>query len=323
MPFLAGEGAVMPDPELELHIESVDGLLIPIADYLAGSNHPRPSRYLHVEGWSVRDALTVHLSEDGVFASLDLGDPKYEMIGPVQLDSLPDENDHGCTAKVLSQRRNSRKRWEALIVWFSPKGENNAIKPFIILLTRVDDPSHPASPVYGRVGHISQLTINRMPKKRRRAAAAKVNVRQGPRPTTKWAAEMIREMEERSESMWASFRHTQANAIFSKNDSAMHSPVTDLDQPDKEPISVAETEKVHSDVSGNENPVSNITQTATEDNDSSSGIDGDYSSLSEASSEDTDDSVTGDYTIDSVISRGRAEKFFPRIPMVRRKFILR
>lgn len=310
----------MPDPELELCIESVDGLLIPITDYLAANDHPRPSRYLHAEGWSVRDALTVYLSEDGVFASLDLGDPKYEMIGPVQLDSLPDENDHGPTAKVLSQRRNSRKCWEALIVWFSPKGENNAIKPFIILLARVDDPSHRGSHVYERVGHISQLTITRMPKKRRRAAAAKVNVRQGPRPTTKWAADIIREMEERSEKMWESFRHRQGNMVASHDDSAIHSPVTD---PQTEKASLSAVETAHSDVLANEQTVSKVTQTAMEDDELSSGTDGDYSSLSEASSEATDDSVTGDYTIDSLISRGRSERYFPRIPMVRRKFILR
>lgn len=312
MPFLAGEGAVMPDPELELHIESVDGLPIPIVDYLAGSNNPRPSRYLHVEGWSVRDALTVHLSEDGVFASLDLGDPKYEMIGPVQLDSLPDENDHGRTAKVLSQRRNSRKRWEALIVWFSPKGENNAIKPFIILLTQVDDLSQPASHVYERVGHISQLTITRMPKKRRRAAAAKVNLPRGPQTTTKWATETIREMEEHSAKMWEGF----GNMAAIPDNSVVNSPVADPPQLDKEPVSAVET--AHEEQIG-----SNVTRAAMEDDDFSSGTDGDYSSLSEASSEDTDDSVTGDYTIDSVISRGRAERYFPRIPMVRRKFILR
>ncbi|KAK6217824.1 hypothetical protein LQW54_003112 [Pestalotiopsis sp. IQ-011] len=321
MPFLAGEGAVMPDPELELCMESVDGLLIPIANYLACNYPPRPSRYLHVEGWSVRDALTVHLSEDGIFASLDLWDPKYEMVGPVKLDSLPDENDHGPTAKVLSQRRNSRKRWEALIVWFSPKGENNDIKPFIILLTRVDDPSHPESHVYERVGHISQLTITRMPKDRRRAAAAaKVNVPQGPRPTAKWAADIIREIDDRSEKMWESFGHRQAHTAASHDDSAIHSPAADS-QPDKAPLSAVET--VHSDVLANEQTVSKVTQSALEDDELGSGTDVDYSSLSEASSEDTDDSVTGDYTIDSLISRGRAERYFPRIPMVKRKFILR
>lgn len=316
MPFLAGEGAVMPDPELELHIES-DGLLIPIADYLAGSNHPRPSRYLHVEGWSVRDALTVHLSEDGVFASLDLGDPKYEMIGPVQLDSLPDEKDHGRIAKVLSQRRNNRKRWEALIVWFSPKGENNAIKPFIILLTRVDDPRHPGGHVYERVGHISQLTITRMPKKRRRAAAVKVNLPRGLRPMTKWATETIREMEERSAKMWEGFGNTAAIP----DGSVVNSPVADPPQLDKEPVSAVEA--AHLDVLVDEHTGSNVAHTVVEDDDFSSGTNGDYSSLSEASSEETDDSVTGDYMIDSLVSRGRADRYFPRIPMERRKLILR
>lgn len=46
-------------------------------------------------------------------------------------------------------------------------------------------------------------------------------------------------------------------------------------------------------------------------------------SLSEVSSEDTDSGDMGDFTINLVINRGNAERYYPCIPVVRRGFILR
>lgn len=156
---------------------------------------PQPSRYLHIGGWSVRNTLTFHPGEGT--ASLNLADIKYELEGPIQFDSIANHKDCTEVFKILSERRNSKKRWEAIVVWLTPGADGSAIKLYLLTLVKMDNPKYSEKNIYKRVGSISALTLKRMPKKRRRAAS-KAQRQQRPRPTMKWAAKMLAKSEQAS-----------------------------------------------------------------------------------------------------------------------------
>ncbi|KPM37852.1 hypothetical protein AK830_g8697 [Neonectria ditissima] len=304
--------AVLPDPELDLAVETLDGQTISISDYLATGNSPKLSRYLHIEAWSVRDALTFHCRKGT--ASLNLGDAKYELTGPIRYDSMSNHNDHTEVFRVLSERRNSMKRWEAIISWFSPMNYGNVINPYLLILIKSDDPKYPGRDVYERVGSIPAMSLERMPKKRRRAAAS-TQREQRPRPTMKWAAEIIEEA--RQADIEAARKHREWLAGLE----SAHRQSDDEGGHTKDNVANPSTKGSGADTAGSVHEEPSMDNESPEDR--SEHTESELAlSLSDVSSEDTDSDDTGDYTINNLIQQGLAKKYYPRIPVVRRKLII-
>ncbi|KAF4997624.1 hypothetical protein FDECE_12042 [Fusarium decemcellulare] len=179
------------DPDLSVSIEESNGQVVPVSVYLSNSNAPTDvSRYLHVNGWSVRDALTLKMSEGT--AKLAIPEEKYELSGVILLDRMSDGEDTIKICDALCATVNSKKAWEAVIVWIAVEDMNDAKKPFIILLLKVDDSEHPHASVYERVGCIPALFLQKMPRNERRDAAAMMQLREKI-PLMKWAADEIEE----------------------------------------------------------------------------------------------------------------------------------
>ncbi|CAG9994608.1 unnamed protein product, partial [Clonostachys byssicola] len=192
LPWLTPNQPVMPDPELDVAVLGPDGCRMPISTCFDGSLEP--SRYLDMKVWSVRDALTFNLAEGT--ALLDLGDTDNELKGFIQFDSIP-TSDHGDKFEILSETQNSQKRWEAVITYVAP-GVGGSNIPFVLILAIVKDAQYPDRTVYERIGCIPSLQLIWKPKATRRAARALGKKRQSPRPTMRWAAEIIEEQERKN-----------------------------------------------------------------------------------------------------------------------------
>uniref|UniRef100_A0A8H7NLU0 Heterokaryon incompatibility domain-containing protein n=1 Tax=Bionectria ochroleuca TaxID=29856 RepID=A0A8H7NLU0_BIOOC len=191
LPWLTPDQPAMPDPELDISVLGSDGCCMPISAYFDASLEP--SRYLHAKAWSVRDALTFNLAEGT--ALLDLGDTDNELKGFIQFDSIP-TSDHKDKFETLSEAQNSQKRWEAIITYVAP-GVGGANVPFVLILAMVEDAQYPDRMVYERIGCIPNLHLIWKPKATRRAARALGQQRRNPRPTMRWAAEIIEEQEKK------------------------------------------------------------------------------------------------------------------------------
>ncbi|KAI9150206.1 hypothetical protein HJFPF1_09961 [Paramyrothecium foliicola] len=202
LPYLFSDRPVMPDPELDVAMAGPDGLSVPISALMGNADSPELSRYLHMKGWSVRDALTFHLTEGTVL--LDLGDADFELSGSLQLDSMPND-DHKEVFTILSETQNSQKRWEAVITWFRPSSDPEVNIPFLLILVVVEDFEHPDRKVYERIGSIPTLNLTRIPKQRRRIDSTGSTARESSRPTVRWAADLIKNQEreeERKQKEW-------------------------------------------------------------------------------------------------------------------------
>lgn len=167
-------------------MEDVDGRVAPISQYLRKGYPCEPSRYLHVEGWSLRDAMAL----DPICgeALVELGEQKYRLKGCFALDPLSEEH-HKEVCAILSETQNSKKRWEALIVHI-PKSFYKT--PFVVILVKVGDPERPNSDVYERVGYVHQLYVDRMPRADREATR---QVQTIPKPSMRWAIEELKQLE--------------------------------------------------------------------------------------------------------------------------------
>ncbi|CAH0023527.1 unnamed protein product [Clonostachys rhizophaga] len=219
LPWFTSAQPLIPDPELDIAVLGQDGCCMPISAYFDSSLEP--SRYLHVKAWSVRDALTFNLAEG--IALLDLGDTDNELKGFLQLDSIP-TSDHGDVFEILSQSQNSQKRWEAIITYVSLGGV-----PSVLILAIVEDAQYPDKTVHERIGCIRNLHLIWKPKASRRAARALGKKRQSPRPTMRWAAEIIEEQEEDkriSDAKWINFM--EANSLRQREAQPETRPITDL-----------------------------------------------------------------------------------------------
>ncbi|RSL51408.1 hypothetical protein CEP53_008450 [Fusarium sp. AF-6] len=171
--------------ELAVCIEDVDGRVAPISQYLKKS-YPEPTRYLHVEGWSLRDAMVINPICGEAF--VELGEEKYRLKGWFSLDPLSDERRKQVCA-ILSETQNTKKRWEALVVHIP----NSIYRvPFVVILVKVDDPKRLNNDVYERVGCIHHLYVERIPSAERKALR---QVQTPPKPSMRWAIEEVRQRE--------------------------------------------------------------------------------------------------------------------------------
>ncbi|KAK7398459.1 hypothetical protein QQX98_012167 [Neonectria punicea] len=337
-----------PDPELNVSIEDSEGQTVPISTYLLHSRASVASRYLHLDGWSIRDALTLRPSEG--MAKLDIADEKYELQGRLTLD-------HGEASSsiynILSETRDSHKSWEALVVWIDPRDWDSAREPFVILLVKVDDLQHPNSNVYERVGCIRALYLEKMPRVERRDAASVMQLKQ-TMPLMKWAADLIgkerradqerkeelkrkrAEEEAKTKAAWQTaleegwdpsqegeFRRRRAyeKLGWRTPQSKKAGDNTVLVLSDKaesicgEADTTSEIEEPHAKET--EEPKASTSNEAKAD-----AEDGNESD-SEDNSESIDSSDMGDEFINTVMSRGRAEHMYRYLPIVRRSFIIR
>ncbi|KAM6508734.1 hypothetical protein FSOLCH5_011733 [Fusarium solani] len=172
--------------ELAVSIEDVDGRVAPISQYLRKGYPCEPSRYLHVDGWSLRDAMVIDPIRRE--ALVELGEEKFRLKGCFALDPLSGEH-HKEVCTMLSETQNSKKRWETLIVHI-PKGFYKT--PFVVILVKVDDPERPSNHVYERVGYIHDLHVERIPRADREATR---QVQTIPNPSMRWAIEEVRQLE--------------------------------------------------------------------------------------------------------------------------------
>ncbi|RSL94268.1 hypothetical protein CDV31_014398 [Fusarium ambrosium] len=171
--------------ELVVCIEDVDGRVAPISQYLR-KGHIEPSRYLHVEGWSLRDAMVINPMRGEAFA--ELGEEKYRLKGWFALDPLSDVRRKQVCA-ILSETQNTKKRWEALVVHIP----NSIYRvPFAVILVKLDDPKRLNNDVYERVGCIHHLYVERIPSAERKALR---QVQTPPKPSMRWAIEEVRQRE--------------------------------------------------------------------------------------------------------------------------------
>ncbi|KAL2671396.1 hypothetical protein Neosp_013982 [[Neocosmospora] mangrovei] len=172
--------------ELSVSIEDGDGRVAPISQYLKKGYACEPSRYLHVDGWSLLDAMVIDSIRGQ--ALVELGEEKYRLKGRFVLDPLSEEHRKEVCA-ILSETQNSKKLWEALIVHIPTSFYKT---PFVVILVKVDDPERPNSDVYERVGYVHQLYVARIPSAEREAAR---QVQAIPEPSMKWAIEEVRQIE--------------------------------------------------------------------------------------------------------------------------------
>ncbi|KAM6516447.1 hypothetical protein FALCPG4_014630 [Fusarium falciforme] len=121
-------------------------------------------------------------------ALVELGEEKYRLKGRFALDPLSGEH-HKEVCTTLSETQNSKKRWEALIVYI-PKSFYKT--PFVVILVKVDDPERPNSDVYERVGYVHDLYVGRIPRVDREATR---QVQTIPNPSMRWAIEEVRQLE--------------------------------------------------------------------------------------------------------------------------------
>lgn len=364
LPWLTPDQPVMPDPELDISVLGPDGCCIPMSEYVDGSLEP--SRYLHVTAWSVRDALTFNLAKGE--ALLDLGDTDNDLKGFIQFDSIP-TRDHKDMFDILSESQNSQKRWEALITYVAP-GHDGVNVPFLLILAIAEDAQYPDKTVYERIGCIPRLHLVWKPKESRRAARTLGKKRQSPRPTMRWAAEIIEEQEKKrmKDEKWMKDTEekmlqrregqteTQPIADLTKGgtgevddseeDAFVKSMLAELEECQQRTIS-AEAQRVNAMGQvhlgeTDERPTASISadvgaDNSTNDHDEASKVDSvaietvdvqekhldetDDGDTSDSSSNDSYD--TGDAFINSLIAEGREKACFPRIPMVRREFVIR
>ncbi|KAK2752904.1 C6 transcription factor [Colletotrichum kahawae] len=162
LPYSTPDNALMPDPEINVHFEYLDGQIISLSEYMSQKPSVQLSHYLHLEAWSVRSNLTFHPDEGRV--TIYVGDEKYHLAGNIDLESLPDGDDH----KLIHDLMMAKDGWEAMVVFFSPENNEGAVQPFIITLMRVEDPEKPDEEVYERIGHVSGLRLKKMPQRRDR-----------------------------------------------------------------------------------------------------------------------------------------------------------
>lgn len=172
--------------ELAVSIEDVDGRVAPISQYLRKGYPSESSRYLHVDGWSLRDAMIIDPTRGE--ALVELGEEKYRLKGRFALDPLSGEH-HKEVCAILSETQNIKRRWEALIVYI-PKSFYKT--PFVVILVKVDDPERSNSDVYERVGYVHDLYVERIPRVDREATR---RVQAIPKPSMKWAIEEVRQLE--------------------------------------------------------------------------------------------------------------------------------
>ncbi|KAK7212710.1 hypothetical protein V2G26_019888 [Clonostachys chloroleuca] len=366
LPWLTTNQPAMPDPELDIAVLGPDGCRMPISAYFDASLEP--SRYLHAKAWSVRDALTFNLAEGT--ALLDLGDTDNELKGFIQFDSIP-TSDHRDKFEILSEAQNSQQRWEAIITYVAP-GVGGANVPFVLILAMVEDAQYPDRTVYERIGCIPNLQLIWKPKATRRAARALGQKRQSPRPTMRWAAEIIDEQEKKSikEAKW--INDMRAQSLQQREAQPETRPIADLTKGGTGEVDPSEqTASVKGMLTGleeceqrtmseearlvntmgqvhigetDEIPTSSISagvdaDNSTRDHDEASKADtspietvdahAQESHLDETYDGDTSDSSsgdsydTGDGFVNSIIFQEREKACFPRIPMVRREFVIR
>ncbi|CAH0044988.1 unnamed protein product [Clonostachys solani] len=222
LPWLTPDQPVMPDPELDISVLGPDGCCMPISEYVDDSLEP--SHYLHVKAWSVRDALTFNLAEGE--ALLDLGDTDNELKGFIQFDSIP-TRDHEDMFDILSESQNGQKRWEAIITYVA-LGCDGANVPFLLILAIAEDAQYPDKTVYERIGCIPRLHLVWKPKESRRAARALGKKRQSPRPTMRWAAEIIEEQEKKwmNDEKW--MKDTEEKMLQRREGQTETQPIADL-----------------------------------------------------------------------------------------------
>ncbi|KAK7416839.1 hypothetical protein QQZ08_011862 [Neonectria magnoliae] len=352
LPWPGNPNEPCPDPELNVSIEDSEGQTVPISTYLLHSRASVASRYLHLDGWSIRDALTLRPSEG--MAKLDIANEKYELRGGLILD-------HGEASSyiysILSETRNSHKSWEALVVWIAPSDWGSARKPFVILLVKVDDLQHPNSNVYERVGCIRALYLEKRPRVERRDAASVMQLKQ-TMPLMKWAADLIgkeRRADQEREEEWKrkrAEREAETKAAWqtaleegwdpSQEDEFRTRRLYEMlgwKPPQSEKAS-DNTAPVLSDkaesICGQASSVADVTPEieephaketeepeASTSNEAKADTEDGNESDSEDDSESIDSSDMGDEFINMVASRGRAEHMYRYLPIVRRSFIIR
>lgn len=300
LPYGTPDNVSMPDPELDVRLERLDGEVWSLSEYMSQNSSVQLSRYLHLEAWSVRSSLVFHPHEGRVM--IDVGDEKYHLAGNIDLKSLPDDDDH----KLIHDLMIAKDGLEAIIVFFSPEDYECAVQPFIITLMRVDDTEKPNEEVYERFGHISGLRLERKSQRRGRngQAAGKgfldradipsQNMRK-LRRTVGWAAKVLDDQSRETQEAEEKFRKFRESL-----QQVGHVP---------QPAAVTTT-------SGQE------VELETPQNEEIDDLDGgSHSTNSVSSSEDSDDH--GDYTINMVVRRGHIKRLFPRIPMIRKSLIIR
>ncbi|KAH0429066.1 hypothetical protein CcaCcLH18_08693 [Colletotrichum camelliae] len=318
LPYSTPDNALMPDPEINVHFEYLDGQIVSLSEYMSQKPSVQLSHYLHLEAWSVRSNLTFHPDEERV--TIDVGDDKYHLAGSIGLESLPDGDDH----KPIHDLMKAKDGWEAMVVFFSPENNEGAVQPFIITLMRVEDPEKPDEEVYERIGHVSGLRLEKMPQRRVRMDEAPGKDVLGrdvqnrdvndSRRTVGCAAKVLddqaRETQE-AEEKFGKFREGLKQAGCTSQPSVVtyaEAGVSEGCHLSTEPDLEGEGHVSLSQISGNKDP---------DDLD-----DGSHSTDTAGSSEaDSDDH--GDYTINMVVRRGHIKRLFPRIPMVRKRVVIR
>lgn len=374
LPFGTPDSAVIPDPEVDIWLEYNDGELAPLANYLSHGSTSQPSQYLHIEAWSVRSGLTFHPDEGRV--TIDVGDEKYHLTANISMDTLPDEHDQKPVRDLLM----GKEGWEAIVVYFSPEDNNDSVQPFIITLVRIDDPIKPHDEVFERIGHITDLRLEKISKKVEisvqnfthdvlgREGIPIVEPETSPQ-TVGWAAKALkdqaretRQAEETFMKFREGLRHVdqppQHSAVSSKtwdategSDLHGHAPCEDTHQ------SLYQTAKsnlafkeVGAKALRQENSASaprefrlpvgklgnalDFLKSDEAANDGEGELQGqpdsrtnelgvvthtiDISSSSESDSDDHED-----YMINMIVRRGHIKRLFPRIPMARRRLIIK
>lgn len=153
---------VLPDPGVMASVETIDNQVINLSDYLKLSRPPEPSPYIHIEGLSVCGGLSFTTSEG--LAVIDVDDDKYQLEAHINLDTLPDGMDEAALLGAL-QEKGPGTRWQTLVVWAltvsDPWTKDKGMKPYIILLLRVNDRHHPEFKVFERVGNLFDLHVSR------------------------------------------------------------------------------------------------------------------------------------------------------------------
>lgn len=307
---------VIPDPELEVSVECLNGTILSLSEYLTTADSLEPSRYLHVEGWSVGDVLIFNPEEGKVTIDLD---EKYELTATIGVETVPDENIYQEFFQPLIEGDGRTKRWDALIVCFAPQDFDSVIKPFMITLVKIDDPTHPGQEVYERIGHIEGLTLVKKPKARQRVISAK-RERQSPH-----IASVSRSNDDELNNTLLGTRgldsrYTSEVATETENltkDGGVEGEITTIvEEPPGMNISSCSNTPTLVPMGGGGGGEYLREHIPACDDDKD-----DTESSSDGSTTDSDD--FGDYTINQIIYRENCKHYFPRIPRTRRKFILR
>ncbi|KAM5343471.1 hypothetical protein ACJ41O_012008 [Fusarium nematophilum] len=340
------------NPELDVSIEDLEGLPVPVSEYLEKGNTSKPTGYLHVGGWSLRDSLTFDMALGE--AHLNIGDNKYSLTGDIYFD-LPHVGKNQEILKVLCEKDNSKKRWEALIVWISASDS-----PFLVILAKVEDPTHPNHEVFERVGCVPSLRADKIPRVQRRHAASRARETPSSQPLMRWAADAIKEDDlskasERERVSWRKVKEAEEleaawqealkggcdpseEAEWKRNErfdrlglnfrrmARMTVPSGDGDNTNEE----ADNSPVTSgSATGSKEKASqevNLDATTAELDDGTDEADKDSSVSMEVDSlsdEDSDSSETGDYFIDSIMEDAQWKQYFRRLPIVRCKLVIR